>query len=94
MRWGTPGHSRSPTSRQAGSRARSRARRGAARAATSSAAGITLAVLIVIAVAAVGFLWIATPPGDAAQLAKAQAAAHGIAYPGPPVPANFKFTQP
>jgi monofunctional glycosyltransferase len=53
-------------------------------------AGITLAVLMVIAAAGVAFLWVATPSaGDATQLAKAQAAQHGIAYPGPPVPANF-----
>jgi membrane peptidoglycan carboxypeptidase len=53
-------------------------------------AGITLAVVIVIAAAGVGFLWIDTPPaGDATQLAKAQAEQHGIVYPGPPVPASF-----
>jgi membrane peptidoglycan carboxypeptidase len=65
-------------------RPRSRARRYLKRA------GITLAVLIVIAAVGVGFLWIDTPSaGDATQLAQAQAAQHGIAYPGPPVPANF-----
>jgi penicillin-binding protein 1A len=33
---------------------------------------------------------VATPSaGEATQLAQAQAQAHGIAYPGPPVPANF-----
>ena len=53
-------------------------------------AGITLGVLIVIGAAGVGFLWVDTPSaGDATQLAKAQAEQHGIAYPGPPVPANF-----
>jgi membrane peptidoglycan carboxypeptidase len=53
-------------------------------------AGITLGVVIVIAAAGVGFLWVDTPSaGDATQLAKAQAEQHGIAYPGPPVPANF-----
>jgi membrane carboxypeptidase/penicillin-binding protein len=52
--------------------------------------GITLAVLIVIVALGIGTLWIATPSAaDATQLAKAEAAAHGIAYPGPPVPANF-----
>jgi membrane peptidoglycan carboxypeptidase len=65
-------------------RPRSRARRYLKRG------GITLAVLIVIAVLGIGFLWIATPSaGDAVQLAKAQAAEHGIAYPGAPVPAAF-----
>jgi membrane peptidoglycan carboxypeptidase len=65
-------------------RPRSRARRYLKRG------GITLAVLIVILAAGVGFLWIATPSaGDAPQLAQAQAQQHGIAYPGPPVPANF-----
>jgi membrane peptidoglycan carboxypeptidase len=65
-------------------RPRSRARRYLKRA------GITLAVLIVIAAVGVGFLWVDTPSaGDATQLAQAQAAQHGIAYPGPPVPANF-----
>jgi penicillin-binding protein 1A len=53
-------------------------------------AGITLGVIIVIGAAGVAFLWVNTPSaGDATQLAKAQAAQHGIAYPGPPVPANF-----
>jgi membrane peptidoglycan carboxypeptidase len=53
-------------------------------------AGITLGVVIVIGAAGVGFLWVDTPSaGDATQLAKAQAEQHGIAYPGPPVPANF-----
>ena len=53
-------------------------------------AGITLGVLIVIGAAGVGFLWVDTPSaGDATQLAKAEAAQHGIAYPGPRVPANF-----
>ena len=64
--------------------AKSRARRYLKRA------GITLVVLIVIAAIGIGFLWIDTPSaGDAPQLAQAQAAQHGIAYPGPPVPANF-----
>jgi membrane peptidoglycan carboxypeptidase len=53
-------------------------------------AGITLGVVIVIGAAGVGFLWVDTPSaGDATQLAKAQAEQHGIAYPGPPAPANF-----
>ena len=47
-------------------------------------------MIITIAAVGVGVLWIATPSaGDATQLAKAQAQQHGIAYPGPPVPANF-----
>jgi membrane peptidoglycan carboxypeptidase len=65
-------------------RPKSRARRYLKRA------GLTLAVLIVILALGVGVLWIATPSaGDASQLVRAQAAAHGVAYPGPPVPANF-----
>ena len=65
-------------------RPQSRARRYLKRAA------ITLAVIIVIVAVGVGVLWIATPSaGDATALAKAQAQQHGIAYPGPPVPANF-----
>ena len=62
----------------------SRARRYLKRAA------ITLLVLILIGVIGVGILWIATPSAsDASQLARAQAAQHGVAYPGPPVPSNF-----
>ncbi|MGD0699896.1 MAG: biosynthetic peptidoglycan transglycosylase [Trebonia sp.] len=65
-------------------RPKSRARRYLKRA------GITLGVLVAIAVVGVGVLWIATPSAsDAPQLARAQAQQHGIAYPGPPVPANF-----
>jgi membrane peptidoglycan carboxypeptidase len=65
-------------------RPQSRARRYLKRAA------ITLLVLILIGIAGVGVLWIATPSAsDATQLARAQAAEHGIAYPGPPVPSNF-----
>jgi membrane peptidoglycan carboxypeptidase len=65
-------------------RPKSRARRYAKRA------GITLGVLIALAAVGVGFLWVATPSaGDATALAQAQAQQHGIAYPGPPVPANF-----
>lgn len=51
---------------------------------------IALLVLILIALAGVGILWIATPSAsEATQLARAQAAEHGIAYPGPPLPGNF-----
>ena len=65
-------------------RPQSRARRYLKRAA------ITLLVLILIGIAGVGILWVATPSAsEATQLAEAQAAQHGIAYPGPPVPANF-----
>jgi len=65
-------------------RPKSRARRYLKRAA------ITLLVLILIGIIGVGILWIATPSaGEATQLARAQAEQHGIAYPGPPVPANF-----
>jgi membrane peptidoglycan carboxypeptidase len=53
-------------------------------------AGLTIAVLLLIAVVGFGVLWIATPSaGEATELARAQAAEHGIAYPGPPVPPNF-----
>jgi membrane peptidoglycan carboxypeptidase len=70
--------------RASAARPRSRARRYLKRAA------ITLLVLILIAVVGVGILWIATPSAsEASQLARAQAAEHGIAYPGPPVPENF-----
>jgi membrane peptidoglycan carboxypeptidase len=53
-----------------------------------AAAGLgTLAGLLAIGA---GGLWVATPPAsEATQLARAQAARHGIAYPGPDVPANF-----
>jgi len=65
-------------------RPKSRARRYLKRA------GITLAVLVLILVVGVGILWVATPSAsDATAIAKAQAQQHGIAYPGPPVPANF-----
>jgi membrane peptidoglycan carboxypeptidase len=51
---------------------------------------ITLGVLITLLVIGGASLWIATPSvGDAVQLAEQEAAAHGIPYPGPPVPANF-----
>jgi membrane peptidoglycan carboxypeptidase len=70
--------------RASAARPQSRARRYLKRAA------ITLLVLILIAVVGVGILWIATPSAsEATQLARAQAAEHGIAYPGPPVPGNF-----
>jgi membrane carboxypeptidase/penicillin-binding protein PbpC len=70
--------------RSSAARPRSRARRYLRRAA------ITVLVLILIAVLGVGILWIATPSAsEATQLARAQAAGHGIAYPGPPPPGNF-----
>jgi membrane peptidoglycan carboxypeptidase len=53
-------------------------------------AAVTLGVLITLLAVGVAFLWVATPSAsEAVQLAEEQAAAHGIAYPGPPVPANF-----
>jgi membrane peptidoglycan carboxypeptidase len=65
-------------------RSRSRARRYLKRAT------ITVIALVTIVALGVGILWIATPSAsDATQLAQAQAEQHGIAYPGPPVPANF-----
>jgi membrane peptidoglycan carboxypeptidase len=70
--------------RASAARPQSRARRCLKRAA------ITLLVLILIALIGVGILWIATPSAsEATQLARAQAAEHGIAYPGPPLPGNF-----
>jgi membrane peptidoglycan carboxypeptidase len=72
-----------PTSAPA-ARPKSRARRYLKRAA------ITLLVLILLGIAGVGILWVATPSAsEATQLAAAQAEQHGIAYPGPPVPSNF-----
>ena len=70
--------------RAAAARPHSRARRYLKRAA------ITVLVLILIAIIGVGALWVETPSAsEATQLARAQAAEHGIAYPGPPVPSNF-----
>jgi membrane peptidoglycan carboxypeptidase len=65
-------------------RAPSRARRYLKRAA------VTLAVIGAIAVIGIAALWIATPSAsEATRLAQDQARQHGIAYPGPQVPANF-----
>jgi len=53
-------------------------------------AAITVATLVVVFLLAVGALLLVTPSaGEATQLAQQQAQAHGIAYPGPPVPQNF-----
>ena len=53
-------------------------------------AAITLATIIALFAIGLGSLLLATPSaGQATQLAAQQAAAHGIPYPGPPVPANF-----
>jgi penicillin-binding protein 1A len=53
-------------------------------------AAITLVILIGIFVIGLGSLLLATPSaGQATALAARQAAQHGIAYPGPVVPANF-----
>ncbi len=66
-----------------------RARAGRWRRIRKRAALAAVAVLAVL-VLAVGALWLATPSASqAAELARAQAIGHGIAYPGPPVPANF-----
>jgi membrane peptidoglycan carboxypeptidase len=63
---------------------KSRRRRYAKRAA------ITLVSILIAGALAVGVLVAATPSaGQATRLAQAQAASHGIAYPGPAVPANF-----
>jgi membrane peptidoglycan carboxypeptidase len=51
---------------------------------------ITVAAVTAALVLAVGALWLITPSASqAVQLARAQAVRHGIAYPGPAVPANF-----
>jgi membrane peptidoglycan carboxypeptidase len=51
---------------------------------------ITLGTLIAVFVVAAAVLLLATPSArNATQLAAQQAAQHDIAYPGPPVPANF-----
>src|ERR1700733_15262123 len=51
---------------------------------------ITLAIVIVVLALGVGVLWVVAPSAsEATQLAEAQAAQHGIGYPGPAVPANF-----
>jgi membrane peptidoglycan carboxypeptidase len=50
----------------------------------------TVATLLAVVVIVVGGLLLITPSaGQATQIARQQAAAHGIAYPGPPAPANF-----
>jgi membrane peptidoglycan carboxypeptidase len=65
-------------------RPRSRGRRYLRRAA------ITVVTLVAIFAIGVATLLLATPSAtDATKLAAQQAAEHGIAYPGPPVPANF-----
>jgi membrane peptidoglycan carboxypeptidase len=65
-------------------RPRSRARRYLKRAA------ITLGVLIAVFAVGAGTLLLVTPSAtDATNLAAREAAQHGIAYPGPPAPANF-----
>jgi membrane peptidoglycan carboxypeptidase len=71
-------------SRRPRPRAAGRARRALRRTA------VTLAVLVVIGVLGIAGLWLVTPSAaEATQLARAQAREHGIAYPGPVVPANF-----
>jgi membrane peptidoglycan carboxypeptidase len=51
---------------------------------------ITVAAVTAALVLAAGALWLITPSASqAVQLARAQAVRHGIAYPGPAVPANF-----
>src|SRR3984957_16594800 len=53
-------------------------------------AAISVATVVVVLALAAGVLWLETPSADdATQLAEAQAAQHGIRYPGPDVPANF-----
>ncbi len=51
---------------------------------------IALVTLVALVAMAAGVLLVATPSaGEATQLAAQQAAQHGVAYPGPVVPANF-----
>ena len=51
---------------------------------------ITVAAVTAALVLAAGTLWLITPSASqAVQLARGQALRHGIAYPGPAVPANF-----
>jgi penicillin-binding protein 1A len=66
-----------------------RSRPGRARRYLKRAAKALATVIALLALAA-GALWVLTPSaGEATQLAAAQAKQHGIAYPGPAVPANF-----
>jgi membrane peptidoglycan carboxypeptidase len=49
-----------------------------------------LGVIVLLIIVGFGGLLLLTPSaGDAQQLARAQDRAHGVAYPGPPVPARF-----
>jgi membrane peptidoglycan carboxypeptidase len=49
-----------------------------------------LGVIVLIVIVGFGGLLLLTPsPGNAQQLARAQDKAHGVAFPGPPVPARF-----
>ena len=51
---------------------------------------ITVLTLVIVIAIGVGVLWVLTPSaGEATQLAAQQARQHGIAYPGPRVPATF-----
>ena len=81
---GQPGQPGQPPSLQRPPRSSSRKRRYLKRAA------ITLVTLAVVLALAAGVLYIVTPSaGEATPLAQQQARQHGIAYPGPAVPANF-----
>jgi hypothetical protein len=49
-----------------------------------------LGVIVLLVIVGFGGLLLFTPsPSDAQQLARAQDAAHGVAFPGPPVPSRF-----
>src|SRR5262245_13590423 len=53
-------------------------------------AAVAVAAVLVLLLVGLGVIWVATPSAsDAVALAQAQAREHGIAYPGPHVPANF-----
>ncbi|HEX3711259.1 MAG TPA: biosynthetic peptidoglycan transglycosylase [Trebonia sp.] len=75
-----PGHQDRPAGRPHPSRRRRYLKR----------AVIALGTLIVVLALIAGALWLVTPSASqATQLAAAEAAQHGIAYPGPNVPPNF-----
>ncbi|MBO0821726.1 MAG: transglycosylase domain-containing protein [Nocardiopsaceae bacterium] len=79
---------RRPPARQAAGRGRGK-RRSRARRLLKGLAVTVVTVVVVIALG-IGVLWAATPSaGDATRIAADQARQHGIAYPGPAVPATF-----
>ncbi len=83
---GTPGLLRARGARPARARPSRAGRwRRILKRAVLAAAAVTAALILTA-----GTLWLVTPSAsEAPQLARAQAQRHGIAYPGPAVPANF-----